>query len=332
VWFPLRSALVVATLLSVTSLASGHAAHLEWTAPDGCPQTDELHSAVERLLGEPLVQGAELEARGRVTHDDDARYTLVLTVQTPEGEGTRSVRADSCEGILDIAAFSIALAINPELSTATPPEESGPSAPPQPEPRSEPEPAPPTASDSAHEPTRVAAPEPEPAPPKAPELWFGAGGVVDSSLLPSPAAGFTGFADVRILGQLRFGLSGQIFLPQSHDISGGGGRFSMWLADAHACWQTAFGVALAACANFQVGAVHGTGHAVPEILSQDSRLWLPGASVLAFPSFSRSWSGVLGASARVPLQRDKFVVHAGQLHEIPGFSVEVWAGVMLRAL
>jgi len=320
------SILVAFSAASRAVAEPAHAAHIEWLAPASCPSVETLRSAVGRLLGESLHEGSALEAKAQVSHDNDDRFTLVLSIKTAEGEGTRSVRADTCSGVLDIAAFSIALAINPELDAPRPPEASAP-APEKPEP--EPEAPPMAAIGAPHE----ATPPSEPAAATPPtELWFGAAGVLDSSLMPSPAWGLRGFGDVRLAGKLRLGLSGELFLPQTREIPGGGGDFSLWLLGAHACYQTTLGVPFAGCATFEAGRLSGEGRGVPDQLRQRSPLWLPGASLVALPALSRSLTGVVGVSGRFPVQRDRFVVKAGQLLRVPAFSLEVWAGIAFRAL
>jgi len=276
------------------------------------------------LLGEPLSEGSALEAVAQVSHDEDGRFTLVLDIKTAEGEGTRSLRADTCDGLLDLAAFSIALAINPDLEAAGPTKEA--SAEP---PRLEPTP-PPAAAPPRETPAGRSQPDPKSAPP---ELWLGAAGVLDTALLPRTAWGLRGFADVLVAGKLRLGLSGSLFLPQTRQIAGGaGGDFSLWLLGVHACYQAALGVPLAGCATLESGRLSGEGRGVPNELSQHSQLWMPGVSVLAAPALARSVAAVVGVSGRFPTRRDRFVVKSGELLKIPAWSLEVWMGIGFRAL
>ena len=289
---------------------SAHAAHLEWTAPAICPDAMALRTAVERLLGEPLLEGDAFEARARVTLDPDASFTLVLDVRTPEGEGTRTVRAETCEGALNVAAFGIALAINPELAaTTSSPEDAREPAPPLPP--VPPPPAPPTEPE-LRPPSN---PSPAPAPPRASvaELWTGAQAIVDTSLLPSPAVGFGLSVDVLLGGHFRLGGSGELFIPQRHDVaSGEGGLFSLWSLHVRACYEERLGVAVAACPTLQIAQVEGEGRGASPRLTQQSLVLAPGASVLVLPNLSRRLAAVLAASIVFPVKHDTFVVNAAR--------------------
>jgi hypothetical protein len=321
--------LLAAAIFCAAPSVSAHTAQLEWSAPPSCPDAAELRSRVERLLGAPLSEGRTFEARAEVSEDGDARFTLTLSVRTPDGEGTRRVRADTCEAALNVAAFAIALAMNPELAnTASPPDGTAelvaPPATPTPPPASSPRPA--------EEPAQRPAPAEPPRRTPPPELWFAARAVLDTSLLPSPAAGFGALADVLFLEHIRAGLGGTWFVPQTHYLeTGQGGHFSLWSLEAHVCWQERIGIPLAACPTFQFGRLYGEGRAVSPRLDQQSTLWMPGLRLLALPPLSRDFSLVAGATGSFPLERDSFVVNAGTVHEIPAFSLEIWVGVAVRA-
>jgi hypothetical protein len=150
--------------------------------------------------------------------------------------------------------------------------------------------------------------------------------------LPRTASGLRGSADVLVAGKLRLGLSGALFVPQTRQIAGGAGDFSLWLLGAHACYQVALAVPLAGCATLESGRLSGEGRAVPNELSQHSQLWMPGVSLLAAPALARSVAAVVGVSGRFPTRRDRFVVKSGELLKIPAWSLEVWAGIGFRAL
>lgn len=314
-------------------VAHAHAASVEWKAPAVCPDAAALRAAVERLLGEPLLEGDAFRAKADVTLDDDARFTLVLSVRTPEGEGTRTVRADTCDGILNIAAFGIALALNPDLAATTPlPEASV-----EPAPSAAPVPPPEPRAPSAPSEPATPPPSPPPAPAeraRAPaELWVGGHGFIDSSLLPSASVGLGALADAVLFERFRVGLGGQLAAPQTHYLNAGsGGSFSFWSLDVHACGQLQLTVPLAVCPTFRAGSLRGQGRRVQPALTQESRLLAPGLTMLSLPALSRRFSAVLGLSALFPLERDIFVVHAGPVHQVPAFSLELSAGVVWRAL
>jgi hypothetical protein len=326
-----RSTLLAAAVFVAPAAASAHSAHVEWIASGACPGEAELRRAIERLLGEPLGESQDIAARAQVTLDEDGRFTLTLSLRTPEGSGTRSVRADTCEDALNVAAFGIALALNPELGAAKNPPEPAPTAPAPPLTAAAPAPAkvlvPEPTSEAPHEPTPERTERPSP----PPELWLGANTLVDTSVLPSPAVGFGAAADVLLFGNIRLGLGGQYFLPQKHLLpTGEGGLFSWWSIDARACWQVKLSTPVAACPALYYGVMRGEGRGVTPSLTEESRFFAPGLRVLGLPSLSKRVSAVLGATALFPISRESFVVDAGTVHEIPAFSLELTAGAALR--
>jgi len=344
-------------LFSITSRASAEIAYadaVEWRAPEGCPDATALGAAVERLLLAPLPDARVFKATASVTLDEDKRFTLVLSVRTAHGKGTRTLRADSCEELSTVAAFGIVLAFNPALGLTTwrrapatslrdeaaeiPPGEGSSAAPLTASlPRSAlPERTPfsavpePSALAAAPESSRLPA-LPESSRP-ATELRIGAHALVDTSLLPNPASGLGASLDLSLRGAIAIGLGGQLLIPQMHYLDGGsGGRFSFAALDVHACWQERFGIQLAACPTFLVGRLRGEGRGVSQVLAQKSDLFAPGLTVLGSSTPPGRTSLVLGASGLFPLRRDVFLVKAGPVHEVPVFSLQLWIGVALRA-
>jgi hypothetical protein len=323
-------ALVFTAALLTPFVASARGARLEWEAPPACAGGDALRAAVERLLGGPLEAGGTFEAHARVTLDEDRAFTLVLSVRTPEGEGTRSVRADRCDALLNVAAFSIALAINPELDQTARPVDGTTEITPLPPPPSRP---------AQRRPPRRMSSERATTPPLArsksvpAELWMAAHGVADSSLLPSPGGGPGATLEAALFGAIRIGVSGAWFVPQTRYLdSGSGGEFSLWTLGLHACGQAELGVRLAACPTLRVGTLHGQGRGVAERLSQKSQVLAPGLTLMALPELSERVSAFVGVAGIFPLRRDVFVVNAGPVHEIPAFSLQLLAGLSFRAL
>jgi hypothetical protein len=350
-------ALVVTGVTALARPARAYSLELEWDAPRACPDLGDLHLAVERLLGETLLEGAASRAVARVTQDDDGRFTLALAIRTPDGEGKRDVRTDSCANALDIAAFAIALALNPELRVDGPTSgrtSNAPAAALAASPRS-------TRASSDFESTGTTAPsagstalvarldsdrsrEPEPGvvlppnernrggasrAPHAPEVWLGAHALLDSSFLPTPALGMSITAELRIGGWMRLGVRPALFLPQEDELeSGAGGRFTLWSAEVYGC--AAFG-AMAVCPLFQYGVLHGTGRNVVPTLEQSSRIYAPGAALLGSLGVTRSTEARLGLAGLFPLSRDVFTVQDGKVHEVPSVSLEVSLGAATRA-
>ncbi len=315
------------------STAAARSAHLEWNAPAGCADTAALRAAVERLLDEPLSEGDEFRAQATVARASDGSFTLTLSIRTPDDLGTRTVEANDCEALLHVAAFSIALALNPGLaenSNGAP--EPAASAPP---PTSEPAPA------SVTKPPAPLAP-PAPPPPTAPErssarplaqptnLWFSALGVIDSSLLPAWAPGFAALGELSLLERYRVGLGGAAFVPQTTTSADGGGHFSLWSLEAHACAQARVGVELGACPTFQLAHVQGEGRNVTPRLSQQAWVPAPGLTLFAARELTQRLAGSWRVTGIFPLNHDAFVVHAGPVHTIPHFSAELAVGLAVR--
>jgi len=326
------SALLALAACSLTRSAHAEAARLAWNAPPGCPPETALRAEVARLLGEATVEGGGFDATADVTAEDAAHFTLVLRVRTAGGAGTRTLNAQTCDSLLNVAAFSIALAVNPDLATAA--EDAAPAKPREESPKP-PAPAPtepPAAPPVAEPPAQAPPPELAGAPSPPPELWFGARFSWDSSLMPSPAYGAGVTADTVLFEVLRLGLAGQVFLPQKELLSSGtGGYFTLWTLEGHACYEVAPRAALALCPLVQWGVMHGSGRGVALQLEQTSTFFAPGAALLARVPLAPPWAVVLGMSALVPLSHDKFVVNAGQVHEIPSFSAQGLLGVEGRA-
>jgi hypothetical protein len=313
---------------------------------------EALHSSVERLLGEPLVEGASVRVSAVVTEDGDQRFTLTLTIRAAEAEGTRSVRTDTCESAFEVAAFAIALALNPDLhvhgsAPAALPSEShagqagSPSAAPD-APRAQVRPAAPAATARARSRT-PAMPNAMPTPntvsqtrvrPSAPSrrgpprFWLGAHALADSSLLPGPALGLGAGAEVGIASGLRAGIRPALFLPQDERLdSGAGGRFSLWAVQVYGCAEV--GRSIAVCPLFQYGVVHGEGRGAEPTLQQTSPIYAPGLAVLGSYALSPGSSARVALTGLSPLLRDIFVVQEGEVHRIPPISIELSLGIVI---
>ena len=333
-----RTALALAAaggFLAWSAPAAARSARLAWRGPTNCASSDELHAAVERLLGEPITDGDAFRADAQVDPDVDGSFTLTLTIRTPEGTGTRTVRAPRCESLLNVAAFSIALSLNPELQAIAPTGALGaePAAPPAPPPLAfEAATQPPVAVAAPTAATR--APGTQGAPrgsPANPELWFSAQALLDTSLLPSVAPGFQALGEVLLRQTIRLGLGGAAFVSQTKESAEGGGHFSLWSLEAHGCGQARAGVVLGLCPEFHLARVRGEGRGVTPRLEQRTWVPAPGVGVLASYEFSARVAATLRATALFPTNRNVFVIHAGPLHQIPAFSAEFGLGLELRA-
>jgi hypothetical protein len=333
----------------VTALATPSAAYslqLDWDAPRSCPDLVALRSSIERLLREPLVEGTTVRVSAIVTEDGDQRFTLTLTIRAADAEGTRSVRTDTCESALEVAAFSIALALNPDLHVHESPRAAAPSksqadqaGSPSTAPNAPPtrvQPAAPAAAASARPRTTIT-PNPlletshraaAPARQRPPGIWLGAHALADSSLLPSPAVGLAVGAEVGIVRGLRAGVRPALFLPQDERLdSGAGGLFSLWSAQVYACAEIR--TTIAVCPLFQYGVVHAEGRGAEPTLEQWSRIYAPGLAVLGSYSLSQGSSARVALTGLSPLFHDIFVVQEGEVHRIPPISIELSLGIVM---
>ena len=322
-----------------TSSAAARSAHFEWTAPPECASVETLRARVEGVLGEDLSEGDAFDASASVTRDTGGSFTLTLSVRTADSTGTRTVHADDCASLLQVAAFSIALALNPELAAAVSPPVAESAEPPKatplaPEPRATtpPPPAAPkpqAADEDAPLTTDPSAQNSEPAP--APELWFAGHALFDSSLLPHPASGLEALGEVLLFERIRLGLGGEAFLPQLKRGATGGGYFTLWSLDAHACVQGRFGIVLGACPTFRLAQEHAAGRGVVPALRQTAWVPAPGMTLLALAALSPRLAASLRATGVVTLDRATFVIRSGQVHAIPDFSFELALGMVVRA-
>ncbi|WAS95545.1 hypothetical protein [Nannocystis punicea] len=109
---PLSCAVAVLVLAgsAATARAAGERVALRWDGPESCP-ADSFSASVERYLGPRAGDGPPLSVRVRVREHGPGRWSLDLDAATSATTGTRHLEADSCETVLDAAAFVVAQAI-----------------------------------------------------------------------------------------------------------------------------------------------------------------------------------------------------------------------------
>ncbi|MCY1004646.1 hypothetical protein OV079_03490 [Nannocystis pusilla] len=158
--------LALAPLLGAAQVPAPPEVALEWRAPAGCPERDEVLAAVARRLGRPLT-AEEVDVEATVVREGGRGFTLRLRLTAGQRGETRTVSDPSCAALADVVAVLVAAAVEParvpEPAPTTPP------VPVQPaEPGLEPEaaPLPEAAPEFAPEPAPVTDEPPEPlAPP-----------------------------------------------------------------------------------------------------------------------------------------------------------------------
>jgi len=171
--------------------APGAGLRLSWTAPEECPQRDDVRARVDALLGRPSSDVRALDARALVTRTTGG-YALSLETIQGAHRGQREMNDTSCVELSRAAAAVIALAIDPTLtlsdvSDPAPAAEFPPSEPPTR--------APPGVTLTPSPPSPPAAPSAPAAPPPrragpAVEAWLGLSGAAELGTLPGLAPGF----------------------------------------------------------------------------------------------------------------------------------------------
>ncbi|WAS90490.1 hypothetical protein [Nannocystis punicea] len=121
--------LALAPLLGAAQVPTPPEVALEWRAPPGCPERDEVLAAIGRRLGRPLTPD-EAEVEATVMRDAGRGFTLRLRLTAGERGETRTVTDPSCAALADVVALLVAAAVEPARVPAP--------AEPAPEPAAEP--------------------------------------------------------------------------------------------------------------------------------------------------------------------------------------------------
>lgn len=223
---------------------------LTWSAPPGCPTTENVQARVDALLGGAASASsvADVRASGQVERMEGG-FRLLLSMVVGDIPSSRVIEARTCEELAGAGAIAITLLARSTLGDASEPSEAGISAGSSasaPEssaahaslsaPRSEPD-----GTDSA--PERAA----EPSPDRvrfvidAPIGMAGWGSLPVTSLGLGVALGFR-------WKLLRVVAGGELWLPQTHQVSGFATRFTLQSARLELCvGQSIHGLELAPC-------------------------------------------------------------------------------------
>lgn len=320
---------VLCGLLGATGLAAADTTSVEWTAPAECPDRTALMAELGRLLGEAGLRSGPFTAVAQVTSHPAHGFELELHFSTADGSGTRHFQAADCHALVRLAAFSIALAIDPTVGAGgTPPP---PPASADPAPTQSSTVAPAAASIAKPSVGPIVTPSDSPSPP-APQardgFWLGAQVVGDSALMPHPGAGLSLWGHRSWSQQaLRLGLSAEWFLPQSEVLpTGGGGEFSLWLVEARGCYGRGQQLQLALCPTLTSGLEIGEGIDVEGARTQRSWFLAPGLALLGVARPGARWLSTLEAQVLFPFPRDEFVVRGAPVHRLPTVSLQISVG------
>jgi hypothetical protein len=288
---------------------------LSWNGPPGCPTAENVQARVEALLGDGASGGsvADVRASGQVERVDNG-FRLLLTMGVDGAPSSRVIEAGTCDELAGAAAIAIALLARSTAQEASAASVGDGAAS---EEIAEPPPVPP--------PSRVAEPaQPGPAAeaPPAP-LRF----LIDAPVavagwgsLPSTGLGVGAALGIRWKA-LRATAGGELWLPQTHQISGFATRFTLQSGRAGVCLIQGLSVLeLGPCLGAAVQRLNGQGLG-SETFSAESRTvyWVSGTAgifaSLPTPGFQHlRWFAA--GTVLVSPSRPRFVINQlGPVHE-----------------
>jgi hypothetical protein len=296
---------------------------LEWSAPEGCPDTAEVEREVDRLLADASAAGRPfLRARAEVRHEKSGLWRVELQTTGPQGPGFRTVTAESCQALADATVLILALAIDPERVEANR------SAPPRPSVLA-PKPIPVTAPREA--------PRPRSIPPRAFRFSALASTMIDTGTLPTATPGFAArlTAIPRAFPSLRLELGAGVFLDDATTTPRArSGTFSLRTFDAGGCLVTPAGrLEIGACASVAVEWLSAAGLYESSTAHGGAAWWaFRGGATLAYP-WSSTWAVRADVGAGLNLSRPEFVsagVNQGLIHQPARYTGRGAVGVELR--
>lgn len=319
-----------ACVLLAASVAGAQSPGVTWTAPAGCPTTEEFRASVERLLRRPVAElppGLAIDAQ---VVENASRWRLELAVTRDGGAaGTRSIEGESCAALLEAGATIVALVVQEEERHDAAEEGTPSDVPPAttPPPMGAPPPAPKVAPAPAATGTSAGQPpakEPEPGEsPRTPRVGglFDAAFVLDTTSLPRPALG----------GELAAGIRGQTWtttlgvvalMPSKTDIREGA-TASLWLVTGrlNGCrlWRASGALRVASCGALEAGWVQGQADGIRDA-GAGGTMWLAVGPGLHLTVDSGDTSRIdLGVLSGFPLRRTQFEIEdTGQpVHRLP---------------
>jgi hypothetical protein len=261
---PLCAALVCTSGVAA-SAPSARLVYSRSVGAESCPDEAALKRAVAARIGyDAFFPWAALTiiVRFARAHDGDAFVASVEMVDSDaHSQGARELRAPNCTALVDAAALTISIAIDPQSLAG--PVQHVEVVKPDPPPTLEP----PIQREAEH--AEVARPTPS-TPPKESTRWsFVLSPLVGAGRSVSPAFG----ASLRIAARTTWwsvGAEGRFDVPVSANAEGGG-RIGSWLATGSVLPCTHFGPTFA-CAVFELGVMRASGFDVLQANTASS-LW-----------------------------------------------------------
>lgn len=296
----------------------------EWSAPEACGAAAQIEATTEEFLSRPLSE-RELEQvviEGSIEAEEPG-YRAWVHVQTPMGETTREVEAETCQAIVEASAIIIAVALDPVLvaESVEPVREA---------------PSPVESTPRPREPSDSEPGQPEPGQPEAsePETSFAESSPRDRPFGPdartpvSVAGLVAGGLDLGTVGDLaggaraglvlrrnllRIELVGGFVGPVAHrpfvEAQGAGVRVLLGYVQLGACVNPAVGrFEFPICAIFETGAVRGTGIGLDQPLTAHQGWFVAAGRAAASVRVSERVRLTLGAEGGGLLHRPAFAI------------------------
>jgi hypothetical protein len=249
-------AALAGSFLTIPSLAWGDAGPasspvtIEWNAPPGCPDVNEVRAAVESMVSSSSLRpGApQVSASATVAQNAFGGFTLRMQIQTPSAAEEKTLEAETCASAADAYELVVAFALDPNAGRETTPERgrqtTSPSRP---------------AAVSLSRPETIASAGTAPAP--AIRASAGAIAAVGVGLLPFPAYGVG--ASVAVERGLRWELAGMYWPEEPTSVRVGSSTFGAQvnLASVRSSLCCARGPG-ALCVAGEVGAMQASGTGV----------------------------------------------------------------------
>jgi hypothetical protein len=293
---------------------------LSWNGPPGCPTAENVQARVDTLLGSAANASsfADVRASGQVERVDSG-FRLLLVMGVGSAPSSRVIEARTCDELAGAAAIAIALLARSSLEGGSAPSAGDvPSAATTAEAHGDSPPAPVPDKDAASSKKEG---EPAEAPPAPLQLVLDAPiGVVDWGLLPSTGLGLGVGVGIRWKA-LRATVGGELWRPQTQQVSGFSSRFALQSGRAEACLvQGGPGLEYGPCIGAAMQRLAGEG-ITSGIFTARSRtvVWISGVggifASLPTPGFAHlRFFGE--ASVLVSPSRPRFVIdQLGPVHE-----------------
>jgi hypothetical protein len=261
---------------------------LTWEGPPGCPTAENVQARVDALLGGQASASsvADVRASGQIERVDSG-FRLLLNMGVGSTPSSRVIEARTCEELAGAAAIAIALLARSTLGGASAPASSesspGPSATDGREnPPPTPDPHPDRRAASSKDEARAEDEARAKTPPGGVRLVIDAPvGVAGWGSLPATGLGLGAALGIRWKA-LRATVGGELWQPQTDQVSGFATRFTLQSGRIQACLtQLAYGIELGPCIGAAVQRLAGEG-VTSDVLLAKSRgsAWFSGVGGL----------------------------------------------------